>query len=436
MILLCVGVNHKNTPVVVRENLAIIDHNLTHAIQTLQEYVKSGFIVSTCNRTEIYALVGHEKSGTGSIVRFLSEYNAYPETNFMGYVYVHSQREAAKHLFRVSAGLDSMILGENQILGQLKSANQAALSTKAIDPVLIRLFNQALKVGKAVRQNTKINDNDPSISSVAVDLANRQLKSLNESSVLVIGSGEVGKETGKALVNRFDCKPIVTSRTYDKACQLANILGGTAIPITSLPEALTTVDMIISSTASEKFVLKYDMVHNAMKLRSGKPLIVIDTAVPRDVDPKVGELPNVSLFDIDRINDGSAGRFNNGSGDMRTYRLGQQLSEMRKAEDIADMEANKFIRWWNMLEVVPTIKQLRNRADAIKSTELKKALGKLNKLSSKDIEILDHLTEAIITKILHQPLVQLKKDPDAHSYLRIIRKLFQMDNSDDVNSAY
>ena len=417
MILLCVGLSHNTAPIEVRESLAIVDDWLGAALKDLMSYVKTGVIISTCNRTEVYSVVGHEGSGAQNIIRFLADHHNCSVDHFSPYLYIYSQRDVVRHLFRVASGLDSMILGENQILGQVKDAYKTALSLKVTGPILSKLFSHALRMGKRTRQQTSINRKDVSISSAAVEFAKNKLGSLDNCRVLIIGAGQTSELIGKALVKSFGCDTVIASRTYPRARQLAREIGGRAIPFDKLPEALAMVDLVISSTDSQTFILERPTVENAMGARNGRPLLLIDIAVPRDIHPEVGKVGNVSLRDIDELEE------------LAALNRKDREEAAAKAEAMVDVEADKFMAWWDAQEVVPTIKALRVKAELIRSRELDRTLRRLKGLSQEERQRVEALTSAIVNKMLHDPLVRLKERADGHNYVKVMRELFQIQES-------
>ena len=417
MILLCVGLSHKTAPLRVREGLAILDAQLPGALQTMSAYVKTGVILSTCNRTEVYSMVGHERSGRQSIVRFLADYRKCAAEDFTPYLYIYSQSDAVRHLLRVASGLDSLILGEDQILGQVKEAYQAALSLKVMGPTLSHLFSHAVRMGKRARHQTGLSRNGGSVSWAAVQFAKKALAPVAKGKVLIIGAGDTSRLTGRALVKSLACDTLVTSRTYQKAQQLAGEIGGRAIPFDGLPEALSAVDLVISSTDSPTFVLDRPVVEDAMQARDGRPLLLIDVAVPRDIHPDVGEVANVSLHDMDELKETA-----------ELDRKGKE-EEAAKVEGMVEAEADGFMAWWASQEVVPTIKALRTQAETIKRQELEKTLRRLKGLSPEERRSVEALASAIIAKMLHNPLVRLKNSQDGHSYVRVLRELFDLPES-------
>ncbi|MBI2846681.1 MAG: glutamyl-tRNA reductase [Chloroflexi bacterium] len=411
MVILAVGLSHKTAPLEVREKLSVSRAQLPVALDSLKKYVKHGVILSTCNRTEVYAEVGHTGSGMKNIARFLSDFFDTPDIYFSPHLYTFSQSFAIRHLFMVAAGLDSMVVGEDQVLGQVKYAYETAQSRGALEQVLYKLFRHAIQVGKAVRQQTKAGKNGRSVSAVAVELARETLGSLGGRTVLIIGAGDVGKLTGKALVRDWGCRAVIVSRTFDRAVELAQLVGGEAVPMERLPEMLITSDMVISSTASPTFVLNRENVEAAMVRRNHRPLLLIDIAVPRDINPEVSKIRNVTLRDIDdlrKVAEASSG----GS------------EELAKAEAIVEAEVDKFIAWWDSLEVVPTIKALRRRAELIRQAEIEKALRLLNGIRAEDKGKIEALTLAIVNKMLHPSLVRLKKREDGKDYVRAAQELF------------
>jgi glutamyl-tRNA reductase len=387
---------------------------MPEALKTLSDYVKNGVILSTCNRTEVYSIVGHESSGSRSIIQFLNDYCRWEAERFAPYLYVYSQRDAASHLFKVASGLDSMVVGEDQILGQVKKAYQASLSLGVSGSVLSHLFTRAIRTGKKARHQTGISRNGGSISSAAVQFAKKHLGRSAHGSALIVGAGETSRLTSKALARNSKLDIMITSRTYEAASQLAKEIGGTAVPFDQLPDVLSTVDLLISSTDAPNFIIDKFTVEGVMQKRNGRPLLMIDIALPRDIHPEVGTLDNVSLHDIDELKDLA-----------ELNRKGKKRAA-DTVEVMAEAEADRFMAWWDSQEVVPTIKALKSRAEQIRRTELDRAVRKLGSLSKEEHLKLEVLTSAIVKKLLHGPVVRLKSKEDGHSYVKILKELFQL----------
>ncbi len=420
MEIVVVGVNHKAAPVQVREHLAFTPAQMEAALAALREKTVEAVLLSTCNRTEIYAVAPSAEAGTREITGFLADFHAVPAERFAPYLFSLSGREAVDHLFAVASGLDSMILGEPQILGQVREAYLAALSQDTAGTMLSWIFHHAMKVGKQVRTDTSISRNAVSVSHAAVELAKGTFGTLADRSVLLIGAGEMGQLAARNLLDNGCARLVVTNRTHSRAVELATRFGATAAEFDRLPELLGKVDVAISATGAPSFVLTTNMVQEALRLRSGRPLMLIDIAVPRDVDPGVGGLDNISLHDIDDLQA------------VCTANLEERRKEVDRAQVIIDAELDLFETWWGSLQVVPTIRALRDQAEEIRQRELQKALPRMGELSDRQRSALEALTVGIVNKMLHQPTVRLKArggNGTGANYVQILRDLFALEEN-------
>lgn len=410
---LVIGLNHRTAPLEIREKLAVTREQLPKALETLKNRLGQGVILSTCNRSEFYT-VSNDSRTEARLKGFISGWSHIPLPKLAPHLYVYYQEECVRHLFRVASGLDSMILGESQILGQVRDAFGAAAQAKAVRGPLSRLFHQALRVGKRVRRETALGQNALSVSRACVELARRCLGDLGSFRVTVIGAGEAGRLAAKAFKDSGTSQILVTNRNFLRAMEVARELGGEALPMERLPWALAHSDIVISCTDAPEPILRRAEVEAAMQHRSGRPLFLIDNAVPRDIDPSVKELPNVYLYDVDDLEAVS-----------QANRL-EREKEAEKAELIVREEMERFMAWWRSLEVVPTIAQLRERAEAIRQRELSKTLRKLEGLPPEQAERLDALTKAIVKKLLHHPITFIKERRSA-IHIQVARELFQLE---------
>ena len=416
-----VGLNHKTAPVEVREKLSFQEKQLSDSFRLLKQLkgVKESAILSTCNRVEVYNVFKSDTSSTEDILNFLSQFHQVPLEAFRDCVYALSDIHAIRHTFRVASSLDSMVVGEPQILGQFKDAYGIATENKATGLILNRLFHKAFSVAKRVRTETRIANSAVSISFAAVELAKKIFDDLSVCRVLLIGAGEMCELAAKHFINAGIYEIYITNRTFNRAIALAEDFGGQAVPFTDYDTLFEKVDIILTSTGATEPIVTADVVATAMKKRKNRPMFFIDIAVPRDVEEKVNDLSNVYLYDIDDLRE------------VVTTNQQEREKEARRAEKIIDEEVAHFTHWMDNLEVVPTIKQLRDHAEAIRQTELQKTLGKLKNLSDKDKQAIERLTQAIVNKLLHGPSVMLKQTEQngaGHAAIDLIRKMFDLDN--------
>ncbi len=417
-----VGLNHKTAPVEVREKLSFQESQLTDSFRELNrlEGVKESAILSTCNRVEVYTVFQAGTSNTGDICGFLSRFHQVPLETFENCIYALQDDHAIRHIFRVASSLDSMVVGEPQILGQFKDAYGLATQNKATGLILNRLFHKAFSVAKRVRTETRIANSAVSISFAAVELAKKIFDDLSTCRVLLIGAGEMCELAAKHFINAGIYEIYITNRTFNRAIALAEDFGGEAIPFTDYNALFEKVDIILTSTGATEPIVTADVVAAAMKKRKNRPMFFIDIAVPRDVEEKVHDLSNVYLYDIDDLKE------------VVTANQQEREKEAKKAERIIEEEVNQFLHWMDNLEVVPTIRQLREHADAIRKAELQKTISRLKNLSDKDKAAIDRLTQAIVNKLLHGPSVMLKQteqDNSGQAAVEIIRKMFNLDAS-------
>jgi glutamyl-tRNA reductase len=339
-------------------------------------------------------------------------------TELLGHLYSLRSGEAVRHLFRVTAGLDSMILGEAEIQGQVKRAYELALVEGGTGPILNRLFRGALAAGGRARDETGISEKNVSIPSVAVELARRTLGDLTERRVLVIGAGETAELLARALVSRGVATVFVANRHYDRAIGLAQRFDGNAVRFEELPEQLEQADIVVSATNSPHHIVERDDLEQVMAIREGRPLLLVDIAVPRDIEPACREIAGVSLHDIDDVQQ------------IVAHNAGGREAEARRAERLIDAEQDRFERWLASLEVVPTISALRERADEVVRRVLAENEGRWEDLSEGDRERLSVMAKAIASRLLHEPTLRMKRSAgsdEAYLYVSALRELFGLD---------
>jgi len=423
--ILLIGVNHTTAPVSLRERLAINSTQLTEALawfgqssdNRLTPFLE-GVILSTCNRLEIYTVTDAPDRGREALIQFLGQNRRVRPEEFVASLYVKQNTEAVTHLTRVACGLDSMVVGEPQILGQVTDAYQTALSRQATGPVLNTLFRHAIQAGKRARTETDISRYATSVPSAAAALAEQEMGTLDGRVVLVMGAGEMGRIAARALAARGASSLIVANRTYERGLMLARELGGQAMTFDRQTEALARADVVITATDAPHILVTPQKVAAAMAQRPHRPMLIIDIAVPRDTDPVVAEIPGVRLFDIDDLQDVVNGN------------LEARQREIPRVEAIAAEEAAAFMRWFRALDVVPTIAELRRRAEAVKAQELDKALRRLGDLGDREREVVCALAHGLVNKLLHQPTVRLKQHAaqgDGYLYTGVVRELFGLE---------
>jgi glutamyl-tRNA reductase len=429
MKILLVGLSHKTAPVEMREKLAFSPSMLRSALthfdhlhpQAHLEDVREGVILSTCNRLEVYTLVRNPEVAGEAIINFLGRACGVSPGLFRNQLYVYHDDDAVRHLFRVAAGLDSMVLGEPQILGQITEAYEAALSQGAAGTVLSAMFRSAIHGGKRVRTETAIGVNPSSISSVAAALTGQLLGDLSERQVLLIGAGEMGAIAVRALRRRGVSRIVVANRTHQNAEQLAREWGGQAVTFQQLTEAMIAADIIISSTGAPHTILNRAMLEPAMAIRPARPLLIIDIAVPRDIDPDVTEISHVHLHDIDDLQS------------QADDNVRERESEIPRVEAIVEKEMAHFLDWLASLDVVSTITDLRHQVEAIRQRELERLFNRLD-LDERERELVATMSHRLINKILHEPTLRLKQEAangNGALYISTMRQLFLLNEADD-----
>ena len=428
---LVVGLNHRTAPLEVRERLSPTRAELPRALRVMESYSIPGVILCTCNRSEFYALEpaaspvspARWAAGDVRIKEFLVDQFNISLLDVERYLYVYSGPECMRHLFRVASSLDSMILGEEQIIGQVREAFDAATQAGTVPGPLSQLFQQALRVGRRVRRETGIGHNALSVSRACVDLAKSALGDLGQLTAMVVGAGDAGGLAAEVLSQSGIKEIVVTNRTHQRAVELAKDLSGRAIPFNEMPAALHDTDFVIGCTGSPGYVVEAGMVREAMAARSERPLFLIDIAVPRDIDPSSGQITNVFLHDVDDLEYISAS--------SRSEKEG----EANSAENLVNEETEGFLEWWLAQEAQPVVTALRNKADQIREGELSKTLKKLEgKLDYEELaSSLDAMTRAIINKLLHGPTVYLKERRTSDN-LQIAREMFHLEEGGQTPS--
>jgi glutamyl-tRNA reductase len=419
--ILVLGVNHKTAPVAVREKLALSGNCETPLlkIKNLPGCEEFCFL-STCNRVESI-FVSKDPEVTARAMRsLLFAGSNLSDEEARGYSYYYQGREAIDHLFRVAASLDSMIVGEPQILGQLKQAYREASERRCTGVILNKLLHKSFSVAKRIRTETNIGGNAVSISYAAVQLAKKIFGQLQDKRVLLVGAGEMAELAAEHLVAQGISQVIVANRTLERAVNLARRFNGSAVTLSEIVPQLETVDILISSTGATDLILRKDEVKPVMRLRKNKPLFLIDIAVPRDLDPQLNDIDNVYLYDIDDLKN------------VVEINRSEREKEATKAGRIVDEETLKFSQWLENMEIAPTIAAIRKKAETIRAAELEKTMSHLQQLTPKQKKSLEMMTSAIINKLLHDPIIFLKTDnhgDEKQQQLEIVRRLFGLDLS-------
>jgi glutamyl-tRNA reductase len=421
MHILTVGMNHKTAPVDIRERCSFSPENLSASLKTIREnkFISEAVIISTCNRTEIFLSTKDLDKTEETIRGFFRSYCATLGNDIDKFLYTHRDENAITHLFEVASGLDSMIIGEPQIIGQVKEAYQAAIKNGSIGIILHKLFQQAITVGKAARTLTGISEGALSVSYAAVELAKKIFGSLSQYSVLLVGAGEMAELTAKQLCQCGIGKLLVANRTLERSQKIAREFSGESVLFDEIDKAMIGVDIVITSTGAPHYLIDHNRMIHIMNERNNAPIFLIDIAVPRDIDPRAGDLNNVFLYNIDDL-DG-----------VVKQNIKKRESEAAKARDLISRETTQFMKWLGSLEVAPTIIKFRETFNNIRLQELERIKSKISHLSGEDRNLIDQLTYQYMNKLLHRPTSQLKENEDKTNTLvwaDVINQLFGLGN--------
>ncbi len=413
------GINHKTAPVELRECIAFSDDVSINALQTLrrQQNIKEVLLFSTCNRVELLFVTDDKARTIPSTKEFIADFNKIPLEDFEDALYIHEGDEAVRHVFRVAASLDSMVLGEPQILGQMKAAYRTATEVKSSGVILNRLLHRTFFVAKRIRTETGIGDRAVSISYAAVELGRKIFGELAGKTVLLVGAGEMAELAVEHLIRNNATDIYVANRTFETGVQLAKTFKGTAIRFEEITGALEYADIIISSTGSPEYVITRDQVKGVIRKRRNRPFFFIDIAVPRDIDPRVNRLTNSYVYDIDDLQG------------VVDDNIEDRQHEAIKGERIVDEAVINFRQWYDSLEAVPTIVALRKKMESIAAAEIRKTLQS-QKIPDDSAPLIKKMAGSLINKILHDPTVFLKKDGmvgDKALYIDAVRRLFKLD---------
>ena len=411
-----IGLNHRTAPIAIREKAAIGAIKLHDSLELLRSYVPRGVILSTCNRTELYIISSDAEHTKTTGFNFLQAHLDIPYTALQKYTYFLEGKAAVEHLFRIACGLDSMIVGEYEILGQVRQALEAAERAKMVNLPLRHLFQSAVRVGRRVREETEISKNALSVSSVAVDLAAKAIGNLESCKMLVIGAGEAGRLVAKAARDRGVSQIVVASRTQERASILTKMLGGTPVSMSKVMEELSTCNLLVTCADAPHWLLDTSHVEAAISQHLESPLVIIDIAVPRNVAPAVGQIRNVLLYNIDDLTQ------------IEKQNRRKRGGETEKAGEIISAELAKFNDWWRTSAARPVVTALMKKAEDIRSMQLDKTLKKLRPLSNEETDNLAAMTRSIITKVLQDPISHLKANMHNNSdYAEMMNELFRLD---------
>jgi glutamyl-tRNA reductase len=419
--------NHETAPVELRECLAKDPTHADRALAMMRELscIKEGLFLSTCNRVEALVTTEQPEEAKRSVMTVLCRLGGTPSEGLCSSLFTYEGQDAVRHVFRVASSLDSMVVGEPQILGQIKEAYSNATKEKTTGVILNRLLHRAFHTAKRVRTETGISDAAVSVSYAAVELAKKIFYDFKGKKVLLIGAGEMAELAARHLLSQGVSAITVANRTFQKAVEVALSFKGIPVSFEEIGAQILEADIIISSTAAPGYVITHDQVKGSMKKRRNRPLFFIDIAVPRDVEPAVNDVENVYVYDIDDLKG------------IVQVNIGQRQGEAVKAERIVEEEVIKFEQWLKTLEVVPTIVSLKEKAETIRQAELKKSLSSLGELNPSQIKSLETLTLSITEKILNDPILFLKQKADrplGKTYLDTARRLFRLDreNGEEV----
>ena len=423
-----IGMNHETAPVELRECLAVEARNVHKALGLMRDLdvVREGFFLSTCNRVETLIVAEEAQEAKGAVVSLLSKIGSIPVNEFSPFLYTYQNMDAVTHIFKVASSLDSMVIGEPQILGQIKDAYLQSTRTKMSGVILNRLMHKAFHVAKRVRSETDICGAAVSISYAAVELARKIFRELEGKRVLLIGAGEMAELAARHLLTNGVSSMTVLNRTFERAVEVAERFRANPVSFDEMEEQLLKADIVLTSTASKAYVITHAMIKKVLRKRRNRPLFLIDIAVPRDVEPKVNKLNNVYLYDIDDLNG------------VIEINKAQRLEEAVKAQRIVNEEVVKFEKWLKTLAVVPIIVSLREKAEAIVLNEFGKSRSVLEQLSPQQQKGVEVLVRSIVEKMLNDPILFLKGKAGRstlNEYLDTTRKLFSLDEGDESSGT-
>lgn len=414
MFVFLTGLSYRSAPLAVRETLSIAGDRLPSALVTLERHAGRGVILSTCNRTEVYSVVRDAEHGSAAFDGFVTDELGVDPEYLRPHVYTLEQDAAVGHLFRVASSLDSQIIGESEILGQVRDAFGTASRAGMAGGALAHLFHSAIRTGKRARTETAIGRNALSVSRACVELARRSLGDLGSKRGLVVGVGEASRLAAQALRDAGLAELTVANRTRAHAEELADSLGGEAASLDDLPRLLAAADVVVTSTGAPDFVITHEQIEGAMAGRAHRPLLAVDIALPRDVEPSAASVPGVRLHTLDDLEA------------IAEANRREREAESAKVEAIVAEEVERFRSWWDARGVTPTIASIRHQAEAVRAAEVSRTLPKLNGLSPEQAARVDAMTKALVKKLLHGPTKSLRERRD-ESFTQSARELFGLD---------
>ncbi len=419
MKLLVIGLNHKTAPVELREKLSFTETELPSVLQKLlsSSDISEAVVLSTCNRIEFYVICEDTDRAADIIKSLMSEVSSVDKSVLSSYLYNHIDSDGVTHVFRVASSLDSMVIGEAQILGQTKEAYRTASYNSTTGPILNRLMHRSFGIAKKVRTYTDIGLYTVSVSSVAVELAKKIFGKLTGKKVLLMGAGDMAEDAAKYLKDAGASKLTVLSRTFAHASELAVKLNGSAVEFDELYDELMDVDIVICSTSADHYLVTNDRMAKIIKARQNKPLFFIDISVPRNIEPSIASFESIFLFDIDDLKS------------VTNQNLKEREKAAHEAEQLIKDEVGKFLGWLGELSLVPTIVSLKEKFEAVRQQELKEAMAKLPHLSSKELEVMDAMSRGIINKLLHEPITEIKdvhKRGEVLKEISLLKKIFRI----------
>lgn len=424
MNIIIIGLSHKTAPVEIREKLSFPSNDIGESLRKLcsSPDINEGVIVSTCNRVEVFIITPDIEKGLWQVKRFLSEHHNIPVNKLEEHLYSYIGEDAVRHLFKVGAGLDSMVVGEPQIFGQIKDSYGYAVQYKTSGIIINKLFHKAFSVAKRIRTQTNIGSSAVSISYAAVELAKKIFGRMEGKTAMLIGAGEMAELAARHLLNNGVNEILIANRSYERAVEMARDFKGTPIMFREFGHYLKRVDVVIVSTAAPKFIILPSQIEEVIRERKNKPMFFIDISVPRNIDPLINNIDNIYLYNIDDLQG------------VIEANLKERQKEAKLAENIIHEEVEKFYRWLSSLGVVPTIIALRRKFDEIKKGELNKAVLSLKELPDEQIKTIEKMADAIIQKILHDPVIHLKMEShtvEGDFYIEAARKLFDLNKEEE-----